>query len=113
IRGQDLDRDLAPDAWVAGSIDFAHAASADEADDLVRTEVSTRSKSHEPSSSIRLEAARRIMRNPKHAAVPRGSLFLLAKRPDRDRERRQREQAERRGFERDLGRITEPDRGEA
>ena len=36
--GEDLDRDVAPEARVATAIDLAHAAGADGRDDLVRTE---------------------------------------------------------------------------
>ena len=37
--GDDLDRDVAPQFRVARAIDFAHAASAQRRDDLIRTEL--------------------------------------------------------------------------
>ncbi len=37
-RRQHLDRDVAPEPRVAGAVDLAHAASAERADDFIRTE---------------------------------------------------------------------------
>jgi hypothetical protein len=36
--GQDLDRDIAPQAWIARAIDLGHAVCSDKRDDLVRAE---------------------------------------------------------------------------
>ena len=39
--GDQLDRDVAPEAWIARAVDLAHAAGAEPADDLIRTDAGT------------------------------------------------------------------------
>jgi hypothetical protein len=41
VRGEDLDRDLAAEARIVGTIDLTHAAGAEEAPNLVGTEPRT------------------------------------------------------------------------
>ena len=45
-RVQDLDGDIAVEPRIAGAVDLAHPAGADEPDDLVRTETVTRLQRH-------------------------------------------------------------------
>ena len=44
--GEDLDRDLAAQAGVAGAVDLPHAAGPEEVDDLVRPESGSGQKRH-------------------------------------------------------------------
>ena len=44
--GQDLDRDVAADAGVAGAVDFAHSPRAEESHHLVRPQPGARGQSH-------------------------------------------------------------------
>jgi hypothetical protein len=46
VSGQNLQRDIAAKAHIAGAVDLAHAASAQRRDDLVRSEMSTRIQTH-------------------------------------------------------------------
>jgi hypothetical protein len=43
---QHLDRDIAAQSWIAGTIDLAHPARSDGRDDLVRTEASADCNRH-------------------------------------------------------------------
>jgi hypothetical protein len=43
---QDLERDIAPEPGVAGAIDLAHAAGANDGDDLVRPDARARGECH-------------------------------------------------------------------
>ena len=45
-RGQDLDRDLAPEPRILRAVDLAHAAGADLAEDLVGAELRTGRQGH-------------------------------------------------------------------
>ena len=46
VAGQDLDRDVAPEARVAGAVDLSHAARTEGRDDLVRTETHAGTECH-------------------------------------------------------------------
>src|SRR5262249_39975950 len=46
IRGQDLDRHLAPEARIARPVDLAHSSRAERREDLVRPETGARGKAH-------------------------------------------------------------------
>ena len=48
IGGQDLDRDLAAEAGVAGAVDLAHPAGAEGREHLVRPEFRPGSEAHDP-----------------------------------------------------------------
>ena len=54
-RRQDFDRDVAPELVVPGAVDLSHAASAQQADDLVPAQTRSRRQAH----GIRLLAVRR------------------------------------------------------
>ena len=69
LRGQDLDRHLAPEAGVAGAVDLAHAPRSERPHDLVGTEAM-------PAASL-MTAFRGLRRDPPERWVSRFERILL------------------------------------
>ena len=60
IRWQEIDRDVAVEAWVMGLVDDAHAARPELADDLVRPEGGARFERHQSTGTRRCSASNRF-----------------------------------------------------